>query len=96
MSKKEPKLTPAQEETRKAFIDLKAKARAAQIALGELGSLHRKQGGCVAGRFGDSTNCLICGDDLGWWCPESKNGLCEYNRKNGEYCVHCGEPSERK
>lgn len=26
----------------------------------------------------ESAICSICGKDLGWWCPESPNHICEY------------------
>lgn len=32
----------------------------------------------------ESAVCEICGKDLGWWCPESPNHVCEY------YGVHRG------
>lgn len=33
----------------------------------------------------ESAVCEICGKDLGWWCPESPNHVCEYygNHRGG-------------
>lgn len=39
--------------------------------------------------------CALCGHDMGWWCPKSKNGLCVYGDRS-EYCKLCGDPEERK
>lgn len=50
--------------------------------------------------FWGSANCAVCGEDLGWYCPESPNGYCEYKQEDGGYnedrCRYCGEPEERK
>lgn len=46
----------------------------------------------------ESAVCLVCNDRGGWWCPGSSNGLCEYgpNDPCNDWCIHCGEPEERK
>lgn len=44
-----------------------------------------------------SVSCSICGKDFGWHCPVNPKQYCEYNYKvNGENCIHCGIPEERK
>lgn len=32
-----------------------------------------------------SAICSVCGKDLGWWCPDSPNNVCEYygNHRGG-------------
>ncbi len=52
------------------------------------------------------TKCLICkAIDLGWYCPDSPDHLCDYDwdvddegfeNEGGELCKHCGSPEERK
>lgn len=42
----------------------------------------------------DSAICCICGSDGGWWCPDSETHTCDYT--DGEFCIHCGAPDERK
>jgi len=37
--------------------------------------------------------CKICGDYLGWYCPDNTTHLCTYN--NISICVHCGKPRVR-
>ena len=39
--------------------------------------------------------CHICSRSLGWYCPESPDGVCHYEPGN-KGCVHCGQPMERK
>lgn len=43
----------------------------------------------------DSAVCQICGEDFGWWCPESPDHKCEYP-DGEEVCRFCGQPDERK
>jgi hypothetical protein len=44
-----------------------------------------------------SAHCRICNEPFGWWCPKSPDNLCHYDyRTNGEYCIYCGQPEERK
>ena len=51
-----------------------------------------KQGECIS-----IAVCTKCGKHFGWWCPESKNGVCEYKTDPyNEECIHCGQPEERK
>lgn len=46
---------------------------------------------------GIRARCAICDDDGGWYCPDSPSHACEYDYDtNGENCVYCGEPIERK
>ena len=54
---------------------------------------------------GNGARCDICGQDGGWYCPDSPNHACDYERYDpemgGHYsdydeCIHCGEPEERK
>ena len=36
-----------------------------------------------------------CGELTGkWYCEKSPNNTCEY--RGNEWCIHCGEPEERK
>lgn len=48
----------------------------------------------------DSARCDVCGTHFGWFCPESPNGVCDYDQPDGSYdednCIHCGNPEERK
>ena len=41
-----------------------------------------------------AARCFVCGESLGWYCPDSPDGACHYSK--GEGCDYCGEPSERK
>jgi hypothetical protein len=44
-----------------------------------------------------SVHCAICDKDFGWYCPVNPKHYCEYDyKKNGENCIHCHVPSERK
>jgi hypothetical protein len=39
--------------------------------------------------------CNKCGSrGFGWYCQESPTRSCEY--EEDEWCIHCGEPEERK
>ena len=43
--------------------------------------------------------CGVCQEQVGWWCPGSKPGVCEYNDEEDpahDQCLHCGHPEERK
>ncbi len=42
----------------------------------------------------DTGRCKKCGEDFGWWCPVNK--VCEYEDKAHDFCIHCGQPEERK
>jgi hypothetical protein len=38
-----------------------------------------------------------CGADAEeWYCPDSPSHTCDYKGGDGECCIHCGEPVERK
>ena len=50
--------------------------------------------GKFTGDYGSGV-CLICGESFGWYCPPSPTKQCEYPPR-GEWCIHCGNPSERK
>lgn len=49
-----------------------------------------------------SANCLGCGAQFGWFCPKSKDNICDYEdpKNPGTYdpdhCRYCGMPTERK
>jgi hypothetical protein len=46
-----------------------------------------------------SAHCAVCSEDLGWYCPDSPTGLCEYDDKEDlmhDTCLHCGAPEERR
>lgn len=47
-------------------------------------------------RYDDHARCEICNAYLGWWCEKSPTKLCAYNDAGDEYCIHCGDPEERK
>ena len=80
----------------KAVLNKKQKAERTRImkARAEYEAVIKEHTECVAKKSEESAVCAICGADLGWWCPKSKNNLCEY--KVDEWCIHCGEPEERK
>lgn len=40
--------------------------------------------------------CKACGKDFGWWCPESPDHICHYDKGDSDQCDFCGMPSERK
>ena len=48
----------------------------------------------------DYAVCNECGEDFGWYCPDSPNHICEYEQEDGTYdedsCRYCGQPEERK
>ena len=48
----------------------------------------------------ESAVCKACGDNLGWYCPDSPNHLCDYDQGdetyNPDHCRYCGQPDERK
>lgn len=82
----------------KAVLNKKQKAERIRIqkARAEYEAVMKEHTECVPKKADewDSAECAICGADLGWWCPKSKTHLCEY--KVDEWCIHCGEPEERK
>lgn len=39
--------------------------------------------------------CIKCNEDLGWYCPSSREHVCEYTDIH-ECCVYCGQPEERQ
>jgi hypothetical protein len=43
---------------------------------------------------GKIAKCAICQGGLGWWCPVSKDRLCEYG-PGRDKCLHCLEPGNR-
>ena len=46
-----------------------------------------------------SAICDICGKHFGWWCPDSKDNICEYDSVKDpvhDFCLYCGHPDERK
>lgn len=48
-------------------------------------------------KAGDGAKCEECGEySQSWWCPESPNHLCSYEKYNPDCCDHCGQPEERK
>lgn len=60
------------------------------------------------GYEGWSLRCSICGEGLGWYCPDSPNHVCEYygyhwgdDESDEPYtdeddCIYCHQPEERK
>jgi hypothetical protein len=50
-------------------------------------------------QVGSSVVCEICVQYFGWWCPNSADGLCEYDSVEDpvhDFCIYCGNPEERK
>jgi hypothetical protein len=47
-------------------------------------------------RHYNSMHCVICGEDFGWWCPNSPDHYCHYDKGNDDSCDYCGQPDERK
>ena len=43
----------------------------------------------------ESAICAVCEADGGWWCPSSRNHVCEYS-VDFDSCDFCGAPDERK
>lgn len=85
-------LTDEQQKLQQQIVDAKANS----VMANEAYRLLRKQ--CVEHVYekdGDSAVCAICGDDGGWWCPESQDHTCEYTNSD-DCCTHCGNPEERK
>jgi hypothetical protein len=87
------KLTEAQQAQRQAIALAKARLYDAHKVYGAL----LRECKCVAvkGVFGGA-HCAICKNDMGWWCPKSKNHRCSYTMNYSDCCKFCGEPSERK
>lgn len=51
----------------------------------------------IYGVKGGRACCIICGHDGGWYCPEAPLHVCQYDwSENGEWCIYCSEPKERK
>ena len=54
----------------------------------------------VAEKHHDGATCAVCTLDLGWWCPDSPDHVCDYSQPDGSYdedqCRFCGDPEERK
>lgn len=47
----------------------------------------------IEDEFGSAV-CEKCKEDFGWFCPIAGDSICEYS--GDEWCIHCGEPEERK
>ncbi len=62
---------------------------------GSLRRMHRVLGHEIIEK-GMSAECLVCRNSFGWFCPDSVDGICEYDMEHGEWCIHCGDPEERK
>jgi len=43
-------------------------------------------------------HCEVCGEYLGWYCPDSPDLVCHYDYGASSHggCIHCGNPDERK
>jgi hypothetical protein len=49
--------------------------------------------------FSSGGACIICSENHDWWCPKSDDGICEFDSENDpshDFCLHCGQPEERK
>lgn len=42
----------------------------------------------------DDAHCAVCGQNGGWYCPDSPDHVCHYDQN--ECCTFCGDPEERK
>jgi hypothetical protein len=92
VSSQEPLSLTTEQQRQKIVIREAREALAeAASALSRLLRLHRHLP--VEGSF-SGAECAICEEDLGWWCPDSPHHLCVY--KDSEFCIHCGQPSERQ
>ena len=89
------------------LLKLTGQLEAAKGHLRDLQTLINDRHECISGPrvpfdpedkwFSSGGACIICNESIGWWCPESNNGRCEYDwKKTGETCIHCGHPEERK
>jgi hypothetical protein len=78
--------------------DIDSTKRKVYTIQGELGALMRmcESQGHRPVRHDNSCICLICGENLGWWCDKSPIHRCLYNKDGSENCLYCGEPEERK
>lgn len=105
------KLTPEQQTFKELFEMLYEKRDAINRTISYHMAAHAEDGHVATkGKFGIGATCVICGKDLGWWCPKSPNHICHYEydyTKRGyltpeggysceELCKYCGNPSERK
>jgi DNA-directed RNA polymerase subunit RPC12/RpoP len=64
--------------------------------------LRQLKNGCthtIVKKYGSAV-CDICGKEMGWYCPDSPDHICDYEQEDGEYdedsCRYCGHPDERK
>jgi hypothetical protein len=81
------------EERKKAIVELRAQI---VVLNKKLWTLER---GCphdVQKTQWDSMVCTICGESLGWWCPDSPDHYCHYDKGNEDCCDYCRQPDERK
>jgi len=44
---------------------------------------------------GESAQCAVCDERLGWWCPDSPDHICHYDNGDMDQCDWCGQPEER-
>lgn len=72
----------------------KKKLRDAEMFLGELERTCESLGHTIK-KDGTSATCDTCWHDGGWWCPKSKNHMCQYT-KSYDSCDFCHQPEERK
>ena len=70
------KLTPIQEALKKKLDGFRKTIDETQEAYAQALEGHK----CVAKKVGSwgGAECAICGEDLGWWCPKSKDHRCRY------------------
>jgi len=87
------------EEQRKLKQKIKELREEVKTVQGSLSKLLDKCGHNII-KKGESAVCVICDQNLGWWCPGSPDYICEYFDSNemcfSEYCIFCHQPSERK
>ena len=67
-------------ERKRRIEQLREKVREIQQLLGELKEdcSHK-----IEKRY-SSAYCSICGEDFGWWCPDSPDHVCHYYSEDGE------------
>lgn len=78
--------------------DLKPSDISQLIKLDKDGQFHEHQ--VAQDTTGSLAVCSVCGNSLGWYCPDSPTHLCDYRQEDESYdedcCRYCGQPEERK
>lgn len=93
--------TPVDEAVHKTLEELEEQVWEIKKRCRERGhTIIRKPIPDVCGEYPDwgTAICYVCKENLGYYCPESEDGLCEYENFHGytSVCKHCGQGRERK